>query len=57
MIAHLNGTVASVAPDGAVIDVGGVGLLGAVHAGHAGRAAARASGPGWPPRWWSARTR
>jgi holliday junction DNA helicase RuvA len=27
MIAHLNGTVASVAPDGAVIDVGGVGLL------------------------------
>ena len=27
MIAHLNGTVCSVAPDGAVIDVGGVGLL------------------------------
>jgi Holliday junction DNA helicase RuvA len=27
MIAHLDGTVASVAPDGAVIDVGGVGLL------------------------------
>ena len=27
MIAHLNGTVSSVAPDGAVIDVGGVGLL------------------------------
>jgi Holliday junction DNA helicase RuvA len=27
MIAHLNGTVASVAPDGAVIDIGGVGLL------------------------------
>ena len=27
MIAHLNGTVASVAPDGAVIEVGGVGLL------------------------------
>jgi holliday junction DNA helicase RuvA len=26
MIAHLTGTVASVAPDGAVIDVGGVGL-------------------------------
>lgn len=26
MIAHLNGTVASVSPDGAVIDVGGVGL-------------------------------
>jgi Holliday junction DNA helicase RuvA len=26
MIAHLNGTVAAVAPDGAVIDVGGVGL-------------------------------
>jgi Holliday junction DNA helicase RuvA len=26
MIAHLNGTVAGVAPDGAVIDVGGVGL-------------------------------
>jgi holliday junction DNA helicase RuvA len=27
MIAHLNGTVSGVAPDGAVIDVGGVGLL------------------------------
>ncbi len=27
MIAHLEGTVATVAPDGAVIDVGGVGLL------------------------------
>ncbi len=27
MIAHLNGTVSSVAPDGAVIEVGGVGLL------------------------------
>ena len=27
MIAHLAGTVSSVAPDGAVIDVGGVGLL------------------------------
>ncbi len=27
MIAHLNGTVSAVAPDGAVIDVGGVGLL------------------------------
>ena len=27
MIAHLDGTVASVVPDGAVIDVGGVGLL------------------------------
>jgi holliday junction DNA helicase RuvA len=27
VIAHLDGTVASVAPDGAVIDVGGVGLL------------------------------
>lgn len=27
MIAHLDGTVCSVAPDGAVIDVGGVGLL------------------------------
>lgn len=26
MIAHLNGTVASISPDGAVIDVGGVGL-------------------------------
>jgi Holliday junction DNA helicase RuvA len=27
MIAHVDGTVSSVAPDGAVIDVGGVGLL------------------------------
>jgi len=27
MIAHLDGTVSTVAPDGAVIDVGGVGLL------------------------------
>ena len=27
MIAHLDGTVSGVAPDGAVIDVGGVGLL------------------------------
>ena len=27
MIAHLNGVVAAVAPEGAVIDVGGVGLL------------------------------
>jgi holliday junction DNA helicase RuvA len=27
MIAHLDGTVAAVAPDGAVIDVGGVGLM------------------------------
>jgi holliday junction DNA helicase RuvA len=27
VIAHLDGTVAAVAPDGAVIDVGGVGLL------------------------------
>jgi holliday junction DNA helicase RuvA len=27
VIAHLHGTVSSVAPDGAVIDVGGVGLL------------------------------
>ena len=27
MIAHLHGTVSGVAPDGAVIDVGGVGLL------------------------------
>lgn len=27
MIAHLDGTVCSIAPDGAVIDVGGVGLL------------------------------
>ncbi|MGO9081837.1 MAG: Holliday junction branch migration protein RuvA [Streptosporangiaceae bacterium] len=27
MIAHLDGTVSSVAPDGAVVDVGGVGLL------------------------------
>ena len=27
MIAHLNGVVSSVAPEGAVIDVGGVGLL------------------------------
>ncbi len=27
MIAHLTGSVAAVAPDGAVIDVGGVGLL------------------------------
>jgi holliday junction DNA helicase RuvA len=27
MIAHLDGTVSSVAPDGAVIEVGGVGLL------------------------------
>ncbi|HEY2284498.1 MAG TPA: Holliday junction branch migration protein RuvA [Streptosporangiaceae bacterium] len=27
MIAHLDGTVSEVAPDGAVIDVGGVGLL------------------------------
>ena len=26
MIAHLNGTVSGVSPDGAVIDVGGVGL-------------------------------
>ena len=28
MIAHLDGTVSGVAPDGAVIDVGGVGLRG-----------------------------
>ena len=27
MIAHLDGVVAAVAPEGAVIDVGGVGLL------------------------------
>ena len=27
MIAHLDGTVSALAPDGAVIDVGGVGLL------------------------------
>ena len=27
MIAHVNGVVAAVAPEGAVIDVGGVGLL------------------------------
>ncbi|HEY1620249.1 MAG TPA: Holliday junction branch migration protein RuvA, partial [Streptosporangiaceae bacterium] len=27
MIAHLDGTVSAVAPDGAVIDVGGVGML------------------------------
>ena len=27
MIAHLDGTVSTIAPDGAVIDVGGVGLL------------------------------
>src|SRR5258707_3738757 len=27
MIAHVDGTVSSVAPDGAVVDVGGVGLL------------------------------
>jgi holliday junction DNA helicase RuvA len=27
MIAHLDGTVSAIAPDGAVIDVGGVGLL------------------------------
>ena len=27
MIAHVDGTVSGVAPDGAVIDVGGVGLL------------------------------
>jgi Holliday junction DNA helicase RuvA len=27
MIAHLDGVVATVAPEGAVIDVGGVGLL------------------------------
>jgi len=26
VIAHLNGTVAGISPDGAVIDVGGVGL-------------------------------
>ena len=26
MIAHLHGTVAGVSPDGAVVDVGGVGL-------------------------------
>jgi Holliday junction DNA helicase RuvA len=47
LISHLDGTVASVAPDGAVIDVGGVGLmvqctpatLARLHPGQRGRVA------------------
>ena len=46
MIAHLDGTVAAVAPDGAVIDVGGVGLLVQCTPGHAGRAADGGAGQG-----------
>ena len=41
MIASVRGAVTSLAPDGAVVEVGGVGLAGAVHARHAGRPARR----------------
>ena len=57
MIAHLNGTVAGVGLDGAVIDVGGVGLrvhctpdtLAALKPGELARETRRP--------WWSGRTR
>ena len=46
MIAHLDGVVTTVAPEGAVIDVGGSRAARAVLAGHAGRPAARGAGQG-----------
>ena len=57
MIASVRGRVAAVAPDGAVIEVGGVGL--AVHCAPGTLAGLRVGEPrpGWPPAWWSARTR
>ena len=45
MIAFVRGRVAALAPDGAVVEVGGVGLVAAVHPGHPRRAAARRAGP------------
>ena len=56
MIAHLDGLVCAIAPDGAVIEVGGVGLL--VQATPGTLAGLRTGErPGSPPPWWSARTR
>ena len=45
MIASVRGTVAALGPDGAVVEVGGVGLAVSCSPGHAGPAAGRRDGP------------
>ena len=56
VISHLDGRVSAIAPEGAVIEVGGVGLL--VQCTPGTLATLRpGSGPGSRPRWWSGRTR
>ena len=45
MIASVNGRVAAVSPDGAVVEVGGVGLAVSVHARHDRPAAGGGAGP------------
>ncbi len=57
MIAFVRGPVAALAPDSAVVEVGGVGLSVSVLARHAGRPAGRRARPGSPPPWSCARTR
>ena len=57
MIASVRGTVAAIGPDRAVIEVGGVGLAVQCAPGTLAEPAGRRSRPGWPPAWWSGRTR
>ena len=57
MIAFVRGPVAALAPDTAVVEVGGVGHGAAVHARHAGRAAHRAEHAKLATAWSCARTR
>ena len=51
------GSVAAVAPDGAVIEVGGVGLVAVVRARPPWPGCGSARRPGWRPAWSCARTR
>jgi Holliday junction DNA helicase RuvA len=56
VIAHVRGTVAAVAPDVAVIEVGGVGMRVQCTPGTLA-ALRRANQRRWPPPWWSGKTR
>ena len=57
MIAFVAGRVAALAPDGAVVEVGGVGLSVQCTPGDARRAAHRRERARCPPPWSCARTR
>ena len=58
MIASVRGTVvAAIAPDSAVIEVGGVGPAASTARPARSPGSRPAPRPGWPPAWWCGRTR